>query len=378
MLGHVTKKQRVDRVQDSSSDGYLHGIKVSAQRPSPTRSDPPCCHTSATATWKACTWRQAALSASGSDPTMRSQVFLQKSTISNAVARSNIWSRKIISAGGVVTQVWILPGGSGANPLCKNQSARVSCTRCASTRRARPIVQDAESATHVIIGEKHEALPALSLPKRVHVVGSVWLENCLSKQRRLPERDYAADLEELAKEAGSMLPPLPLGSTFLVSRITSYSNLDTLDSYQYCLQSEFLQCKQPWPLKTRAPVHKVPVGGVYPNYTSAVPAQYAYQVGIQHADWGSGQGSLEERSSPLRKYEKWLGHWKPEYNAFTKETEVVLQVSLRSRPLAALPVIEDGNGQPSHLAASITDFHLMAATLSDQVIIVAGDLAPMS
>ena len=64
-------------------------------------------------------------------------------------------------------------------------------------------MQDAESATHVIIGEKHEALPALSLPKRVHVVSSEWLENCLSKQRHLPERDYAADLEELAKEAGS-------------------------------------------------------------------------------------------------------------------------------------------------------------------------------
>lgn len=29
MLGHVAKKQRVDRVQDSHEDGYLSGIKVS-------------------------------------------------------------------------------------------------------------------------------------------------------------------------------------------------------------------------------------------------------------------------------------------------------------------------------------------------------------
>ncbi len=31
MLGHVAKKQRVDRVQDTPKDGYLHGIKVRAQ-----------------------------------------------------------------------------------------------------------------------------------------------------------------------------------------------------------------------------------------------------------------------------------------------------------------------------------------------------------
>ena len=121
-------------------------------------------------------------------------------------------------------------------------------------------------------------------------------------------------------------------------------------------------------------MHKVPVGGVYQNYASAVPAQYAYRVGIQQADWGSGQGSLEERSSPLRKYEKWLGRWKPEYNAFTKETEVVLQVSLRSRPLAALPSIGNGNGQPLHLAAPISPIHHMTAMPSNQLMIVAGDL----
>ena len=64
-------------------------------------------------------------------------------------------------------------------------------------------VQDAESATHVVIGEKHEALETLSLPIKARVVTSEWLEDCLSKQRRLPEREYAADPEELAKEADS-------------------------------------------------------------------------------------------------------------------------------------------------------------------------------
>ena len=69
-------------------------------------------------------------------------------------------------------------------------------------------VQDAESATHVVIGEKHEALETSSLPKKARVVTSEWLEDCLSKQRRLPEREYAADPEELAKEADSEhLPP---------------------------------------------------------------------------------------------------------------------------------------------------------------------------
>lgn len=28
MLGHVAKKQRVDRVQETRKDGYLNGIKV--------------------------------------------------------------------------------------------------------------------------------------------------------------------------------------------------------------------------------------------------------------------------------------------------------------------------------------------------------------
>lgn len=40
----------------------------------------------------------------------------------------------------------------------------------------------------------------------------------------------------------------------------------------------------------------------------------------------AGQWSLGERAGPLRKYEQWLGHWKPEYDAITRETELVLQV----------------------------------------------------
>ena len=40
----------------------------------------------------------------------------------------------------------------------------------------------------------------------------------------------------------------------------------------------------------------------------------------------AGQWSLGERAGPLRKYEEWLGHWKPEYDAITRETELVLQV----------------------------------------------------
>lgn len=64
-------------------------------------------------------------------------------------------------------------------------------------------MQDADSATHVIIGEKHEALHTVSLPKKAQVVTSEWLEGCLSKQKRLPEREYAANPEELAREAGS-------------------------------------------------------------------------------------------------------------------------------------------------------------------------------
>ena len=74
--------------------------------------------------------------------------------------------------------------------------------RCASVSAH---VQDAESATHVIIGDKHEALHALNLPEKAHVVSSEWLESCLSKQKHLPERDYAADLDELAREASSKL-----------------------------------------------------------------------------------------------------------------------------------------------------------------------------
>ncbi|BDA49904.1 probable DNA polymerase lambda at C-terminar half [Coccomyxa sp. Obi] len=33
------------------------------------------------------------------------------------------------------------------------------------------------------------------------------------------------------------------------------------------------------------------------------------------------------RRSPMRKYEKWLGHWKPEYDSITSENELVLMVA---------------------------------------------------
>ena len=57
------------------------------------------------------------------------------------------------------------------------------------------------SATHFLIGEKHEGLRELKLPKGQHIVTAHWLEQCLSQQERLPERDYAADLDELAQQA---------------------------------------------------------------------------------------------------------------------------------------------------------------------------------
>ena len=58
MLGHVAKKQRIDRVQDSRSDGYLHGIKVSAQLLSEYYTNSACLHHIVdTATCKACTLR---------------------------------------------------------------------------------------------------------------------------------------------------------------------------------------------------------------------------------------------------------------------------------------------------------------------------------
>lgn len=63
------------------------------------------------------------------------------------------------------------------------------------------LVQDAESATHIIIGDKHEGLHDLTFPKEAHVVTSEWLETCLSNQKRLPERDFRANLKELSSKA---------------------------------------------------------------------------------------------------------------------------------------------------------------------------------
>ncbi len=37
--------------------------------------------------------------------------------------------------------------------------------------------------------------------------------------------------------------------------------------------------------------------------------------------------AVGRRRSPMRKYEKWLGHWKPEYDSITSENEIVLMVS---------------------------------------------------
>ena len=61
--------------------------------------------------------------------------------------------------------------------------------------------QDVASATHILIGDKHAGLRELKLPKGRHIVTAQWLEQCLSQQERLPERDYGADLDELAQEA---------------------------------------------------------------------------------------------------------------------------------------------------------------------------------
>ena len=36
----------------------------------------------------------------------------------------------------------------------------------------------------------------------------------------------------------------------------------------------------------------------------------------------------------MRKYEKWLGHWKPEYDSITSENEIVLMVNPSSRELS--------------------------------------------
>ena len=65
------------------------------------------------------------------------------------------------------------------------------------------LVQDAKSATHIIIGDKHEGLQGKAVPRVNYVVASEWLEDCLSQQKRLPEGEYAADPNELAKEAES-------------------------------------------------------------------------------------------------------------------------------------------------------------------------------
>ena len=73
---------------------------------------------------------------------------------------------------------------------------------CARTEATLPRnMQDVASATHILIGDKHEGLRELRLPKGRHVVTAQWLEQCLSQQERLPERDYAADLDELAQQA---------------------------------------------------------------------------------------------------------------------------------------------------------------------------------
>ena len=61
--------------------------------------------------------------------------------------------------------------------------------------------QDVASATHILIGDKHEGLRELKLPKGRHIVTAQWLEQCISQQERLPEGDYAADLDELAQQA---------------------------------------------------------------------------------------------------------------------------------------------------------------------------------
>ena len=109
--------------------------------------------------------------------------------------------------------------------------------------------------------------------------------------------------------------------------------------------------------------------------SSSVSAWHTCLAEVQKAGWCPGQGSLDERSSPLRKYEKWLGHWKPEYNAFTKETEVVLQVScaLQTPCSTAIHYIHCGLQRPAHLPALIGAVCRMDAMPSGEVVSVADD-----
>lgn len=42
------------------------------------------------------------------------------------------------------------------------------------------------------------------------------------------------------------------------------------------------------------------------------------------------EAQREHQPGPMRKYAKWLGHWKPEYDAIRSENELVLLVRVVS------------------------------------------------
>ena len=63
-----------------------------------------------------------------------------------------------------------------------------------------------------------------------------------------------------------------------------------------------------------------------PYSQSMYPRDCVGEITLSPVAITAGQWSLGEKAGPMRKYEQWLGHWKPEYDAITRETELVLQV----------------------------------------------------
>lgn len=118
----------------------------------------------------------------------------------------------------------------------------------------------------------------------VCLVQSVWLEECLSQQKRLPEGSHLYDV-------GAAL-----------SRRT---------------EGDLVVCFPK--LQPRQPSLETALG------TFAVPPVIAIPLNIHlHA---AEDVEARRRSGPMRKYEKWLGQWRPEYDLIKNETELVLMVS---------------------------------------------------
>lgn len=145
-----------------------------------------------------------------------------------------------------------------------------------------------KGTTHIIIGQELN-LPSLSRRKQQIVLSAAWLEDCLARQEKIDPAKYLIHLPELSEPGLRFSAP----------------------GHQFC------RCTADY-FAHRSLVHTMQRS----RYTAA--------------DAPSSPEPATTSRSKLHRFARWLGHWKPEYDQFRDELQLVMQVSMLVKSCRAL------------------------------------------